>query len=144
MVELLMFRVGRELFAAELAAVEEALELPLVERLPQMPAMQLGIFTVRGRMMPLFSPERVLGVASPPGAGAALVVRVGDHRIAIAVDDVIDVLSVDASRIREAPALHDPSDILLGVTRRGTDLIAVIDARALVAACLDDRALETA
>lgn len=143
LVELLMFRIGGELFATELAAVEEAVELEIVERLPEMPPLQLGLFNLRGRMMPLFSPALALGVAVPDGVGAALVIRVGGLRVAVGVEDVIDVLAVEASDIREPPALDDPGAVLIGVTRRDATLIAVIDARALATACLGDQAMET-
>jgi purine-binding chemotaxis protein CheW len=142
--DLLLFRVGRELFAADLSAVEEAVELAEVRRLPEMVESMLGVFTLRGRLLPVYSPTRPLGVALEGEATAALIVKAGERRIALAVDDVDDVLTIDLAALRPVPGGDDPDGILLGVARRGRDLVAVLDADALVAACLTDRVPETA
>jgi purine-binding chemotaxis protein CheW len=146
-VELLVFRVGGELFGVELAAVEEAVELPKLSPLPEMPASMLGVVTLRGHMLPAYSPARPLGVALARTGTAALVARAGDRRVALCVDDVDDVMTLDLAQLRAAPAAageRDASGIALGVARRGPDLVTVLDADALLTACLTDRALETA
>lgn len=138
MTDFLLFRVGRELFATELRAVEEAVDLTGVEAVQQVPGADSpvrSIFTLRGTLVPLFSPARALGVA-PGEAATALVVRDGRGRIAIAADDVEDVLTLRDGELRPAPA-GDVRDagVLRGVVRRGTNLVAVVDLDALIAAC---------
>ena len=143
-VDLLIFRVGGELFATALDAVEEALELPQLSAIPEMPISMLGVVTLRGRMLPTYSPARPLGVSLQRDDAAALVVSAGDRRIALAVDDVDDVMTLDLTLLRSAPVTGAERDALvLGVARRDDVLIAVLDADALVAACLTDQALET-
>lgn len=142
-VELLLFRVGPELFAAPLASVEEVVELPVIRHLPEMADDMLGMFALRGRMVPIYSPSRSLGVSLGAAPTAALVVRAGAHRVALAVDDVDDVLDLDLGTLHDAPGVEDADGILLGVARRGRDLVAVLDGDALVVACLTDRPLET-
>ena len=143
--DLLVFRVGGELFAASLAAVEEALELPQLSAIPEMSRSMLGVVTLRGRMLPAYSPARPLGVVLEREDAAALVLRAGERRIALAVDDVDDVFALDLATLQPAPAVGSDRDALLvGVARRGTDLVAVLDAEALVTACLTDQAQETA
>ena len=56
---------------------------------------------------------------------------------------VEDVLRVDLATLRDPPNIGDDA-LLLGVARVGSQLVAVVDAEALVAACLTDRALEHA
>jgi chemotaxis signal transduction protein len=141
--ELLLFRVGHELFAAALAVIEEAVELPDVHHLPETSKAMLGVFISRGRMLPIYSPAGALGVPLS-AATAALVVRAGNRCIGVAVDDVEDVFEVDLSTVRASPGIDDADGVLLGVTRRGSDLVAVIDTDALITACLSDRLLENA
>jgi chemotaxis signal transduction protein len=138
MTDLLLFRIGREFFATELRAVEEAVDLTGVEAVPQIPGAESpmrSIFTLRGMLVPLFNPARALGV-SPVEAATALVVRDGRGRIAIAADDVEDVLTLRDGELRPAPA-GDARDagVLRGVVRRGTTLVAVVDLDALIAVC---------
>ena len=144
MTDLLVFRVGPELFATELRAVEEAVDLTGVQQVGATSGTARAILTLRGSLVPLFSPATALGV--PLGeATMALVVRDGRTRIAIAADDVDDVLVIREGELRPLPATDGrEASILRGVVRRGGDLVALVDLDALVAACRDGSQLETA
>jgi chemotaxis signal transduction protein len=132
--EFLMFRLGHELFAAELRAVEEAVDLTTVSQVPGTSPSVHSVLTLRGALVPLFSAAHALGV-TPSGATTALIVRDDAGRIAIAADDVEDVLSVAEGEMRPVPAdVHD-AGVVRGIVRRGHDLIAIVDLDALVAAC---------
>ena len=143
-VSLLMFRIGHELFATDLASVEEAVELPEIHHLPEMPAAMLGAFDLRGRLTPVFSPAHVIGVPLRGAATAALLVRADGHRVGLAVDDVEDVLQVDLASVREAPGIDATDGVLLGVAHHGPHLVALLDAEALVAGCVNGTATENA
>jgi purine-binding chemotaxis protein CheW len=129
---LLVFRVGSELFAVELAAVEEALDMPEIHRLPEMPPQMLGVFTQRGNLVSVFSTGPALGVSFQEAA-TVVVFDGGERRVAIATDDVDDVLMVALSETRDAPGVNLNDGLLLGVVHRGPELIALLDADALVA-----------
>jgi chemotaxis signal transduction protein len=135
-VGLLLFRLGSETFAAELGAVEEAIEVPALHGLPEMQTGMLGMYDLRGKLLPVFSASGVLGVPLTPGSTATLVVRGAGRRIGIAVDDVEDVIDADCATLRNPPGGPDADGVLLAVLQRGTALASVIDAGALVTACL--------
>lgn len=138
MTDFLLFRVGRELFATELRAVEEAVDLTAVDAVEQVPGTGSPvrrILTLRGALVPLFSPAHALGVV-PAEAATALVVRDGRGLIAIVTDDVEDVLTVRDGELRPVPVGNArDAGVLRGVVRRGTTLVGVVDLDALVAAC---------
>ena len=142
--ELLLFRIGQELFALALDHVDEATEVDAVHPVPEASGASLGVVELRGRMIPLVSPAGPLGVE--PGARAAmLVLRDGVRRVGVAVDDVDDVLSAELSTLRAPPDGDTGDGILLAMARRGSDLVGVLDAEALLAACLaESRSPETA
>lgn len=140
--ETLVFRVGPERFALDLSAVEEAIELPSVHHLPEMPEHMLGVFELRGRLVPIYSPERVLRVKLAREAAAVLVFRSGEKRLGLAVDDVDDVLTVDGAAVRRVPVPDNEDNVLLGVIRRGSDLLSLVDAEPLALACLADHVTE--
>ena len=140
--DLLMFRIGEELFATDLSSVEEAVTLPEIHHLPEMPAAMLGAFNLRGRLTPVYSPSHVIGVPLRGAAQAALLVRSGTRRLGLAVDDVEDVFQVNLATVREAPGTDDADGILLGVAHHGKELVAIVDAEALVAACVTGHAME--
>jgi purine-binding chemotaxis protein CheW len=130
--QLLIFRVARELFAVELVTAEEALDIPVLHRLPEMPPSMLGVFTLRGALVSVFEPQVALGIRCEKAA-TVVVFCGGDRRVAIAADDVDDVATVDLATVRDAPGARAKDGALLGIVHRGADLIAVLDAQEIVA-----------
>jgi purine-binding chemotaxis protein CheW len=141
--ELLTFHVGRERFATSLASIEEAVEHPDVYRVPEMPETMLGVFSLRGRLIPVCSPMRALGVELGTPEMTVLLMRAGTRRVGVAVDDVDDVISLDLATVRPAPGTEDSDGVLLGVVRQGNELIAIVDPDAIVATCLSGQVVET-
>lgn len=135
--QLLVFRVGNERFAVELAAVHEVIELPALQPVPDAPSMLMGIMTLRGAMVPVYDPRPLLR-AGHGTIGGALVFERDGRTIAFAIDDVYDSLLVEERELRPAPGGDGSDALLLGLVRRGSDLIAVLDADALLAAARMD------
>ncbi len=141
-VEHLVFRVGRELFALPLDVVEEVFDIDRIQRIPEMSRTMLGVLTLRGATVPLYAPSIPLGVPDSDHRAALVFVR-ARGTVALAVDDVDDVLEIAGDDVQRPP-LDFTDGLLSGVTRRGADLIGVLDADALIAACRAEPVLETA
>ena len=142
-VELLVFRMAHELFGIDLVCVEEAIDLPPVSHVPEMPTAMLGVITVRGSLTSTYTPESALGL-SMASRGSALIFKRGRGRVALVVDDVDDVYTLDLAQLRDAPGSDASDGILLGVVRRADGLLGLVDAEALIAACQAVPVLETA
>jgi len=142
--ELLVFRVGGELFAVPLGAVEEGVEPSDVHPLPEMPDGMVGVFSLRGRLVPLYQPTQILG-ATPVDGKVALIFRADDdRRIALVADDIDDVMVIDLRTLRPPPGGADADGVLLAIGRRNADLVLIVDADRVVALCGGIEALETA
>ena len=133
--DLLVFRVGSEMFATELRAVEEAVEGVAARVIPDASPAMLGIFALRDRTLPMYALGRVLALADAGVPEMTLVLRPAGTRIALAVDEVDDVFDAVLSSVRPAPA-PDLDGIVLGVVWRGSELVTLLDADVLVATCL--------
>ena len=131
--EILVFSVGGERFGIELAAVEEALDLPPVHHVPEMPPAMQGVMTVRESLTSVYSPRQALGLAHATGA-CALIFRRRRSRLALIIDDVDDARSIDLAQLRDAPNATNGA-VVLGVVRHGDALLSLVDAEALLAAC---------
>lgn len=129
--ELLVVRIGGECFALPLEAIDELVEAPRLRVVPGAPEGLLGLFTLGGVLLPLYSPIGVLGVA-PASDPAALVMRGGRSRIAIAVDDADDVIRVPLSGVIDAPRTGHHDDVVPGVIWRNGELLTLLDARVVV------------
>jgi chemotaxis signal transduction protein len=91
----------------------------------------------------VYSPAAALGVGLHDGT-SALIFRRGRSRVAVVVDEVDDVISLDLALLRDTPTLATNDGTVLGVVRQGDALIALVDADALLAACQAVPHLETA
>jgi purine-binding chemotaxis protein CheW len=130
--ELLVVRIGGERFAVPLEAVDELVESPQLRTVPGAPDALLGLFTLGDATLPLYSPSAILG-AEPLGEKVALVMRGGRARVALAVDDADDVISVSLAEVLDAPRTGHHDDIVLGIIWRDGELLTLLDARAVVA-----------
>ena len=134
-VELLVLRVGGERFAIELRFVEEALECPPLQPLPDMERRMLGIVRHRARTLPVYAPEPTFRVSLAGAEPQVVVVRAGDRAIGIAADEVEDVVVIPRGAVRPSSALGERDGVLHGVAMHEGELVAIVDARALVDAC---------
>ena len=130
--DLLVIRIGSERFAVPLESVDELVEAPQLRTVPGAPDTLLGLFTLGQSLLPLYSPASILG-AEPIGEQVALVMRGGRARIALAVDDADDVISVSLADVLDAPRTGRHDDVVLGVIWHETELLTLLDARAVVA-----------
>ena len=105
-----VFRSGRERFCLPVLDVEEVLDWPLVTRLPLAPAYVVGIFNLRGSIVPVvdiaFSEARRPDL-TPRHVVVAGLAAEGERdylRIGIAADEVIGTFSTaDPLLVEEAP-----------------------------------------
>ena len=130
--ELLVIRIGDERFAVPLESVDELVESPKLRPVPGAPAELLGLFTLGGTLLPLYSPASVLGT-EPREEKVALVMRGGRARVALAVDDADDVITVALDSVLDAPRTGHLDDVVLGVIWHDAKLLTLLDARAVVA-----------
>jgi purine-binding chemotaxis protein CheW len=132
-----VFRSGRERFCLPVLDVEEVVEWPLITRLPLSPAYVLGIFNLRGAIVPLIDiamtegrrtgllPKHVV-VASLHAEGHRDEIRIG-----IASDEVVGTFSVnDGEDFLEQAPENVPHCI--GMLRHEDRLALVIDLRRLL------------
>jgi purine-binding chemotaxis protein CheW len=144
----LVFRVGSERFAVSLPAVAEVIESPELQRMPDAPEHVRGVATLRGELLSVYDPLALMGVSGVGlssgvaresrvggggGPGATLVFsRGGGHRVGLAVDDVYDAITINESELRGVPGSDGSDGALVGLVLRGSELIGVLDVRALL------------
>ncbi len=133
-----VFRAGRERFCLEVLDVEEVVEWPSVTKLPLGPPFLMGIFNLRGSIVPIvdiafteirradLSPKHVV-VACLRGNG-----DVEDLRLGIAADEVIGTFSTSEPLL----VAQAPKDVphCCGMLRHEERLALALDLKRLTSA----------
>lgn len=137
----LVFAVGNERFAVALSAVEEVIDVPPVQPLPDAPRAMLGIATLRGALVTLYDPHPLLNVEGTTRDAALLFTRRAgegdvDRRVGLVIDALFDPILVEPSDVRSAPGAGASDRVLVGLVRRDSELIAILDAEALLDAAM--------
>jgi purine-binding chemotaxis protein CheW len=126
-----VFRSGRERFCLPVLDVEEVLEWPIVTKLPLSPGYMLGIFNLRGAIVPLI--DIAITEGRRPGLHPKHVVVASlrsdghheDIRIGIASDEVVGTYSVTSEdMLRQAP---ENVPHCVGMLRHDDRLALVLD-----------------
>jgi purine-binding chemotaxis protein CheW len=132
-----VFRSGRERFCLPVLDVEEVVEWPLLTTLPMSPAYLVGIFNLRGAIVPLIDiamtegrrhgllPKHVVVASFRNGAQEEI-------RLGIAADEVIGTYSVGSEDLLQ----HAPENVphCVGMLRHDDRLALLIDLRLLLEA----------
>lgn len=142
---LLLFRVGTLVCAADLDVVREILPRLETTRIPGAMPFVAGLVNVRGQLVTVVEGWRALGQAEASGAaatretGTTILIAAGGQRrlLGLAVDEVVDLLTVAAGALEPREALAGVDPILVrAVGRRGGEAFVVLDTDALLAPVL--------
>lgn len=129
--QIVTFRLGDELFAADIFSVERVLRYTPPTPVPNVPAWIEGVIDYQGRVVPVINLRKrfELPAAPVPTDGRILVLTVEDEWVAATVDGVLDVSVLDAARLAPPPALFRglAASYLRGVVRRGERLVVFLD-----------------
>ena len=130
-----VFRAGRERFCLNVLEVEEVVDWPIVTRVPLAPSFLMGVFNLRGTIVPLmdiaFTEGRRPGLLPKHVVVAAIKgdAQREDLRVGIAADEVIGTFSAaEDAMLDQAPA-EVPH--CRGMLRHEDRLALVVDLRRL-------------
>ncbi|QIK36666.1 purine-binding chemotaxis protein CheW [Caldichromatium japonicum] len=132
------FVVGGEVFAVDMAPVQEIIRLPAVVRVPLAPSSLLGLANLRGKVLPIILLRRIFGFPEQAhdDATRALVIDVGQP-LGFVVDRVASVISVRSEQIEPVAGIQGTfnSELLTGILKDvgGFAMVMVLNFARLVA-----------
>ncbi len=156
--QIVTFRLGGDLFAADIFAVERVLRYQLPSPVPNTPAWIEGVLEYRGRVVPVINLRRrfELPAGEVTGETRAIVLNIAGDFVAAIVDAVLDVSVLEPARLAPPPPLFRglSGQFLKGIVRRADRLVMLLDVERLLssserialqaAAPADDAALPSA
>ncbi|HKV04965.1 MAG TPA: chemotaxis protein CheW [Candidatus Acidoferrales bacterium] len=130
-----VFRAGRERFCLSVLEVEEVVDWPIVTRIPLAPSFLMGVFNLRGTIVPLmdiaFTEGRRPGLLPKHVVVAAIKGDANreDLRLGIAADEVIGTYSATEDALLDQAPAEVPH--CRGMLRHDDRLALVVDLRRL-------------
>jgi purine-binding chemotaxis protein CheW len=117
--QLLVFRLGDEEYGLPIEAVEEVARVPeQIARIPKAPKFLEGVINLRGEVLPVVDQRKRFNLPAPDQVTARrlIVVRTKQHKAALIVDSVSEVLRSTRDAVQPAPDLAgEPAKLVAGV-----------------------------
>lgn len=136
-IQVVAFRVGSHEFALDILQVERILRYERPAPLPQAPAFLEGVVRYEGGAVPVVDLRKRLEVADPVREETRLVVLLlEDQRIAVVVDEVLEVMRVDSATITAPPPVVRglAAPYIAGIITRGERTIVLLHVLRLITA----------
>lgn len=136
--QFVIFVAGDEIFAVDMAPVQEIIRVPEVVRVPMAPHTLEGLSNLRGKVLPIISLRRIFGFneRSYDDSTRAVVIDQGQP-LGFVVDRVASVVGVEASRIETVSSIKGTvdTDLISGLLKDvgGHKMIMVLDFARLIA-----------
>ena len=100
----LVFQLAERVYALPAEIVAEVIRMPATVRVPQAPRALIGVANLRGAVLPVVSLRALLGLVGEPEAASRAIVLDGVAPVAIVVDAMDALVTVDAERIKARSA----------------------------------------
>ncbi|PPD30258.1 MAG: chemotaxis protein CheW [Methylomonas sp.] len=132
------FIIADEVFAVDMAPVQEIIRVPDVVRVPLAPSTLDGLANLRGKVLPIISLRRIFTFAEleHDDATRALVIDIGQP-LGFVVDRVASVVGVEPEKIESVDSIRSTvnTDLLSGMIKDvgGHAMIMVLDFEKLIA-----------
>jgi purine-binding chemotaxis protein CheW len=132
------FIAGNEVFAVDMAPVQEIIRVPDVVKVPLAPHTLEGLANLRGKVLPIISLRRIFGFdeCEYNDSTRAVVIDIGQP-LGFVVDRVASVVGVESSKIEGVESIRGTvnTELLSGLIKNvgGHDMIMVLDFAKLIA-----------
>ena len=125
------FHVGGYFFGIDVLHVQEVLRAQEMTRAPLAPAVIEGLINLRGQIVTAIDMRRRLKLEPRTGDASPMnmVVRTEDGALSLLVDEIGDVLEVEAEGFEKPPENLDPAvrDLIEGIYKLKDKLLLVLD-----------------
>lgn len=134
-VSVVAFRLGGEVCAVDILAVEEVVSPERLHPIPDAPRRLLGILALRGEMVPVLDVAAALDLGDDPARGCdVLILDYAGHRVGVATDGVRGTRTLAGGALRPPPSGEGRTErFLIGVASLEEALVSLIDPDEIIA-----------
>jgi purine-binding chemotaxis protein CheW len=125
------FRLDDEDYAIEITRIREIILMKPITRLPQVPDAIEGLINLRGTVIPIINLRKRFGLSPRPfdDETRTIVVTVQDRTVGCIVDEVTQVMRIDAGQVQPVPIAMAAAArrFIAGVARSEDRLLIILD-----------------
>lgn len=131
-IQLVIFTVGGEEFAAEISQVREIISLDRATRVPSAPDFVFGVINLRGKLVTVVDLHERLGFERSPSPEKSKIIvsDLKDGVLGMMVDSVVEVARVTESQIEPPPPMSAgkiDSKYIFGIAKMTDRLIIILN-----------------
>ncbi len=134
-IQLVGFMVGDEEFAVPILSIQEIIKPIEYTRVPKTPTYVLGVFNLRGSVLPLIDLRMKFGLSRSQGNDETryMVIKNNDEIAGFVIDRLTQAIRIKESQIDPAPeTLHDDQNLIYGIGKKEDTLVSIINVDALL------------
>lgn len=137
----LSFRIGTEIFAANVKNVLNILEMTKITKVPKAPQYMKGVINLRGNVLPVIDSRIKFGIEQTEFTNNTCIIVLELHTgsdpivVGTIVDSVKEVLEIEDEEILAPPSIGNnyKTDYLKGMARSDEGFIMILDAEKVFA-----------
>jgi purine-binding chemotaxis protein CheW len=131
----LTFLLGEEEFGLEILKVQEIIQMQKVTRVPRAPEFIRGVINLRGQVIPVVELRKKFGMIPQQDTEKTCIIvvmiqmRERSVTMGIIIDEVKEVLDIEANCIEEAPSFGNSIDtsFIMGIGKVGDNVKMLLD-----------------
>jgi len=133
MAQLLIFRLGEEVYGLEISAIQEILEAPTVCFLPRAPWYLQGVVNLHGNVVPILDLVSYLGFSDEKRAERKIVLSPNLCRLALSVSSIHRIVKVEEERFLAVQNESEQGACVRAVVPHEGMMVNVMDVSLLLA-----------
>ena len=130
--EIVEFSIGKVNYGINVAKVREVIQRAPVTAMPQAHPYIDGLFTLRGKAIPLVNLPRCLNVASGEEAKNIIVTEINNYGIGFLVENVSRIHRISWKDMEPAPEVGDQSRVV-GIIKMSDRIVLLLDFETIIA-----------
>lgn len=130
--EIVEFAVGSVTYGINVAKVREVINPVTITKMPNTHPYVEGVFTLRGKVMPLVNLAKCLGSEQAASSQKIIVSELNNYFVGFLVDEVSRIHRISWMEM-EAPPNITNSDMVVGIVKMATKMVVLLDFEKIVA-----------
>lgn len=134
-VQLVGFVVGEEEYAIPILNIQEIIKPIEFTRVPSVPDYVLGVFNLRGNVIPLIDLRKRFGLVAGKQSSSTryIVMKEGDNIAGFVIDRLTEAIRINQNRIDPPPeTLVKDKGMIYGIGKRDQNILTILKVEALL------------